>query len=153
MRNEKGQFVNGHKEVLGKRFFNRKRLSEKDRIKKSKEVKKQWKDGKRKSGWKVPKDSIERMRKSLIKYWDEKGRKQYKRYIHLHNTPEYIKWRLDVFTRDSFTCQGCKNVGGYLQAHHIKSWAKYPKLRFNISNGVCLCRSCHKLTNNFGNKK
>lgn len=55
------------------------------------------------------------------------------------------RWRYDVFLRDAFTCQDCgDDRGGNLQAHHIKAWADYPDLRFDIENGITLCRSCHK---------
>lgn len=85
---------------------------------------------------------------SIKKAWDKKGRKQYKRPK--HDGVEYTKWRSDVFARDNWMCQTCGKRSGigepvYLEAHHIKYWAKYPELRFDLENGVTLCRECHKL--------
>ena len=37
----------------------------------------------------------------------------------------------------------CGNVGGYLNAHHIKKFSEYPELRFELSNGMTMCRDCH----------
>ena len=58
---------------------------------------------------------------------------------------ENIKWRNSVFERDAYTCRRCHdNRGGNLEAHHLDSYADFPKKRFNIENGVTLCRDCHK---------
>jgi len=62
-----------------------------------------------------------------------------------HSHWKYSQWRTKVYERDNFTCVNCQNVGGYLEAHHIKSWAKYPKLRYNVQNGITLCEECHKI--------
>ena len=65
---------------------------------------------------------------------------------------EYQKWRVEVFLRNNFTCQDCKKRGCYLEAHHIKSWANYPELRFDVNNGRTLCLDCHKLTPSYRKK-
>lgn len=60
-------------------------------------------------------------------------------------TAEYANWRRDVFSRDGYTCRHCgDNRGGNLHAHHIKPFASCEELRFDVSNGVTLCKSCHE---------
>ncbi len=59
---------------------------------------------------------------------------------------EYRLWRADVFERDNFTCILCSNRGGKLNAHHIKKWADFTHLRYEVSNGATLCVPCHNKT-------
>lgn len=65
---------------------------------------------------------------------------------------EYGLWREQVFKRDNFTCQRCGKIKDHIEAHHIMAFSKYPEMRFEISNGITLCRLCHKLTDNYGCK-
>lgn len=63
------------------------------------------------------------------------------------NTPEYKLWRLSVYQRDKFRCRKCgQKVCRHrkINAHHIRSWANYPTLRYNVNNGITLCYTCHK---------
>lgn len=62
----------------------------------------------------------------------------------------YKEWRLAVFQRDDHTCQICKKRGGTLHADHIKPFAYFPELRFDIANGRTLCVPCHKGTDTYG---
>ena len=62
----------------------------------------------------------------------------------LRTTTEYATWRTNVFERDNYTCQHCKQHGGALNAHHKKAYADYPELRVELSNGITLCEECHK---------
>lgn len=66
---------------------------------------------------------------------------------------EYKLWREAVFKRDNYVCQECDSRGNKLNAHHIKSFSKYPDLRYEISNGITLCLECHKKTDNYGRSK
>lgn len=56
------------------------------------------------------------------------------------------RWRKSVFERDNYTCQQCFERGGKLEAHHIKPFAFFPDERFNLNNGLTLCRGCHDKT-------
>ena len=55
----------------------------------------------------------------------------------------YAKFRKNVLDRDNHTCRICGGTDD-LEVHHIKSYAKHPKLRTCVNNGVTLCKSCHK---------
>jgi hypothetical protein len=64
------------------------------------------------------------------------------------DTLDYKQWRISVFQRDDYTCQICSQRGGPLVAHHIFSYTYYPDLRFLVSNGATICRSCHSSLHN-----
>jgi hypothetical protein len=76
------------------------------------------------------------------KHWNWQGGKSNNRDIHSLNNREYRQWRMEVFTRDNFECKMCKEKVG-LQAHHILSWREFPELRYDINNGIALCRAHH----------
>lgn len=67
---------------------------------------------------------------------------------------EYIEWRRKVFERDNYTCHHCLKRGSIiLHADHIKQFAFYPELRFDVDNGRTLCVDCHKKTDTYSAKK
>lgn len=111
----------------GNKYFLGKHHSEETRQKMSKRMK-----GDKSNFWKGGITSMnEKIRKSL----------------------KYRLWRESVFKRDNYQCiWGGKNHGYNLNADHIKSFALFPELRFDLSNGRTLCEDCHKKTDTYGCK-
>lgn len=58
------------------------------------------------------------------------------------NNYTYRKWRRGVIDRDK-RCMVCGTKDN-LQAHHIKSFAQFPLLRFDLKNGITMCELCHR---------
>lgn len=81
------------------------------------------------------------------RHWNWKGGTS-RAYKTGYYSAEYKEWRKKVFERDSFTCQEC-GATGYVTAHHIKSFANYKELRYELANGVTLCEECHSKTDNY----
>ncbi len=71
----------------------------------------------------------------IIPFWLDK---------HDRNSYRYKLWRSKVFERDNYECKSCGSKK-YLQAHHIIRWenCKDKELRYDIENGITLCRKCH----------
>ena len=58
-------------------------------------------------------------------------------------TTQYNDWRKNVYKRDNYACLICNTLGKNLEAHHLLSFHSNPDVRYEISNGVTLCGSCH----------
>lgn len=101
-----------------------------------------WHKGKNNSGWKGGKSSV---------------------YSLIRETINGYKWRAQVFKRDNYKCVECGKHGTTLNAHHIKHFMVLIKEMgeedtkektiekainylplWDVSNGMTLCRSCHK---------
>ena len=79
--------------------------------------------------------------------WSKRGKKVRK----ITRTPEFRRWKSEVFKRDNFTCQMCGSKK-MLEAHHIKEKVNFPELEYDVDNGICLCHDCHRKTDNYGYK-
>ena len=66
----------------------------------------------------------------------------------LRSSSEYKEWRIKVFHRDCFRCVWCGDKHK-IEADHIKPFAYFPELRFNVDNGRTLCKECHKKTDTY----
>jgi len=132
---------------LSSSCFKRRHVKSEETIKKHSEIMKRLaKDGKIKTCFKKGQFSGEKN-----PHWIDGRTPEYERVRH---SEQMKQWRFYIFKRDNFTCQKCgvKGDGKNIEAHHIKSFSKYPKLRFDVDNGQTLCKHCHSLTDNYLNK-
>lgn len=60
------------------------------------------------------------------------------------DSKEYATWRKAILKRDKHKCQfpGC-HKRQRLHVHHIQKWSTSPFLRYEVSNGIVLCKKCH----------
>lgn len=65
------------------------------------------------------------------------------KYEKIRHSLKYRNWRKEVYQNDYWTCQICQYKGIKIIAHHLLPFSKFPKLRFDISNGITMCRKCH----------
>ncbi len=140
MRDEKGRFIKGH--FVPPEW--RKKVSELA-------TKNKYNEGHKHSAKTKKKISENRKGKACGKdngWWRGGISRVYKTGYY---STEYKEWRKAVFERDNYVCQKCGLRGNkvFLTAHHIKSFAKFPALRYNVNNGLTLCEDCHKLTDNY----
>ena len=55
-------------------------------------------------------------------------------------------WKLAIKERDNYTCQRCgaQMHSRQLEAHHKMPVWFMPSREFDLNNGICLCKPCHK---------
>lgn len=171
MRNKKGQFVKGDNGWVGRKHSPASILkmseSKKGGVAWNKGLKGYGKDfgfqkgnsfGKVRIGMKATKATLERLRTAHLgvssgnKHWNWQGGVTSEN-TKVRHSDRYKHWRVTVFKRDGYSCQDCGVVGGELHADHIKQFAYYPELRFELSNGRTLCRECHLKTPTYGFSK
>lgn len=72
--------------------------------------------------------------------------------MRIRNSWKNRSWRREVLKRDNFSCIWCGDTGPDLNVDHIKPFAYFPELRFDINNGRTLCKNCHMKTESYGGK-
>ena len=60
----------------------------------------------------------------------------------LRKSYESYLWRKEVIKLYGKVCCLCKSTEN-IETDHIKPWSVYPELRFEVTNGRVVCRSCH----------
>lgn len=109
------------------------------------------------TGRKIPREIVEKIRRRkgpLNNKW--KGGITPENKL-IRQSPQYKQWRTAVFERDNYTCVHCRTRSGIgnkviLEADHIKPFAVFKELRFDIDNGRTLCQQCHRKTETWGIK-
>lgn len=71
-------------------------------------------------------------------------RTKIKTYPDKRKDANYEYWNKQCRERDSNKCKmGNEKCGGRLEVHHILRWHDYPELRYDLNNGITLCKNHH----------
>lgn len=57
---------------------------------------------------------------------------------------QYQDFRKAVLERDDYTCQICNKRGGNLEVHHILPYCNNQKIRYDVNNGITMCKKDHR---------
>jgi hypothetical protein len=79
-------------------------------------------------------------------YQWKKDRTKLKKYIGCEErrSPAYKFWRKSVCDRDNWKCRFDNNdCDGRIEVHHILSYTDFSELRYEVSNGITLCKYHH----------
>jgi hypothetical protein len=74
-------------------------------------------------------------------HWNYTGKSSRKEQTKRHWV-KYQTWRYAVMARDNRTCLKCGG-SNRVTVHHKNNWSRFPDQRFDVANGVCLCKDCH----------
>lgn len=75
-------------------------------------------------------------------HWNWKGGTSTENRL-MRNSTKHKEWSLAVLAKDHYRCTKCGYRGRKLVAHHIIKWSSNKERRFDVSNGITLCRACH----------
>jgi hypothetical protein len=65
----------------------------------------------------------------------------------------YREWQKAVSKYYKYTCQKCLVKYNKIQCHHILNFKNHIELRFDVNNGINLCKRCHdNFHARYGNK-
>jgi len=92
----------------------------------------------------VSEETREKISRSVYDYNRKAGNGETSENRKLRSSKKFSIWRRHVFKKDNWTCQKCGKRGGRLHPHHIYNFADYADLRFEIDNGITLCKKCHR---------
>ena len=59
-------------------------------------------------------------------------------------TSKDYEWQKCIRERDNYTCCKCGKRGGHNVVHHINSYDIHENQRYDINNGIVMCKDCHK---------
>jgi len=89
----------------------------------------------------------------IATFGKKKPRKNQSVYIDLRKNHLYRQWRKKIIERDSYTCQFCNDKNSKLEVHHILGVSTNKDLVCEDTNGITLCKSCHKAFHSIHGKK